>query len=528
VNATTSNRPNDFETNSTSNHVVKVLSIGGPLAAPCLANEQGPTTVTPRVEFTRVTQFAEALDQLASDNFDMVLLDLAESDPSNLELLEALCHRTPNTAVVLLSNQHASESVIRAFETGVADGALNAIAGENFYQIVCNASESTRAQQALRESEERYRKLLRSVTSYVYTVEVRDGVPLSTRHGPGCAAATGYSLEDYARDPYLWLWMIHPDDRELVLGRIDQTLSGNRVPPIEHRIHHRDGTERWVRDTIVPHYDADGRMVEYDGVVEDITERRLAEERLRQRESFLLAAKKIQDNFLPERGPSLSGFDIAGAVYPAEFVAGDLFDYLPMPDGTMGIVVGDVTGHGFGPALIMAETHVTLRSLVTTHLELPEILALANSILFRETASEHFVTLFFANLDTKNRTLRYVSAGHPPAYVLDASGQLKASLTSTSIPLAILAETDFDYGRPITLALGDVILLVTDGIVEATNMTKEAFGVPRLLETVRCNISKPARKIVKQIHKAVCDFCGRKELKDDVTAVVVKVGPDCN
>jgi PAS domain S-box-containing protein len=395
VNAATSSKPTDFELNGTPSQVVKILSIGGPLADLYQASKQVEAKVTPRVEFTCVDRFADAFGQLTSDSFDIVLLDPSSSDPTELEVLETLRQRTPNTTVVLVSNQHPAESTMQAVLAGLADGALNTVAGTTLHRLVQNAAESYRTQQALQESEDRYRRLLRSVTSYVYTVEVQDGMPVTTRHGPGCAAATGYSPEDYAQDPYLWLWMIHPDDRELVLRHVDETLSGNRVPPIEHRIHHRDGTERWVRDTIVPHYDADGRMVEYDGVVEDITDRKLAEERLRHRESFLLAAKRIQQKFLPRRSPSLPGFDIAGAVYPAEFVAGDFFDYLRLPDGSIGIVVGDVAGHGFGPALIMAETHVTLRSLAATHVAVPEVLSLANSILFRETASEHFITPVF-------------------------------------------------------------------------------------------------------------------------------------
>lgn len=526
MSATTSNRLSDLEGNGTSNQVVKILSIGGPVAGTCQGREHDPATVVPRIEFIHLEPFADALDRLGSERFDVVLVDLSAREFSDLEVLGTLRRQTPKTAFVLLSDQKPSESMIQMFQAGVVDGVLNTVAGSSFYEMAQDAAEGVRTQEALQESEDRYRKLLRSVTSYVYTVELQDGVPVATRHGPGCASATGYSPEDYARDPYLWLWMIHPDDRELVLTHVDQILSGNRVPPIEHRIHHRDGTERWVRDTIVPHYDGAGRMVEYDGVVEDITERKLAEERLRHRESFLLAAKKIQQKFLPRRSPSVPGFDIAGAVYPAEFVAGDFFDYLRLPDGSMGIVVGDVAGHGFGPALIMAETHVTLRSLVATHVTVPEILTLANSILFRETASEHFITLCLARLDTENRTLTYVSAGHPTGYVLDDSGHLKASLTSTSIPVAILPKSDFIYGSPVALAPGDVVLLLTDGILEATNSEKQAFGTQRLLETLRSNIRKPARKIVKQIHTAVCDFCGGQELKDDVTAVVVKVEPN--
>ena len=137
------------------------------------------------------------------------------------------------------------------------------------------------AEQALRESQQRYRRLLEAITSYRYSVEVRDGRAISTRHSEGCLAATGCAPEDYASDPYLWITMVHPDDREMVRRHAAEVLSNKDVPPLEHRIVHRDGRTRWVCDTIVPHRDAEGRLVRYDGLVDDVTERKRVEERLR-------------------------------------------------------------------------------------------------------------------------------------------------------------------------------------------------------------------------------------------------------
>jgi len=131
---------------------------------------------------------------------------------------------------------------------------------------------------ALQASEQRYRQLLESVTSYLYTVQVRDGKAVSTMHGPGCAAVTGYTSEEYAADPYLWYRMVHDDDRPLVLAQAEQVLRGGPAAPLEHRVRHKNGPVIWVRNTIVPRHDDQGRLVSYDGLITDITERRHSEE----------------------------------------------------------------------------------------------------------------------------------------------------------------------------------------------------------------------------------------------------------
>jgi diguanylate cyclase (GGDEF)-like protein/PAS domain S-box-containing protein len=143
------------------------------------------------------------------------------------------------------------------------------------------------AEDALRESEERYTRLVDAVTGYTYSVEVDEGRTVSTSHSVGCLPVTGYSPEDYDSKADLWYSMIFPDDRAVVEALLRNLLSGNEVSPLEHRIIRRDGAVIWIRNTLVPHYDASRRVVRYDGLVEDITNRKLAEEALRTSETFL-------------------------------------------------------------------------------------------------------------------------------------------------------------------------------------------------------------------------------------------------
>ncbi len=140
--------------------------------------------------------------------------------------------------------------------------------------------ERQQAEKALQASEERYKRLLHSVTDYIYTVTVDQGRAISTKHGLNCVAVTGYTSQEYAADPHLWYQMIYEEDRVTVTDQIAHLLAGQAVPPLEHRLTHKDGSIRWVRHTPVLRRDKEGTVVAYDGLITDITPRKRVEERL--------------------------------------------------------------------------------------------------------------------------------------------------------------------------------------------------------------------------------------------------------
>jgi PAS domain S-box-containing protein len=143
-------------------------------------------------------------------------------------------------------------------------------------------TEIIRAEEAVRKSEERYRELLASITDYIYSVRLQSGIVVATSHGPGCLSVTGYMPQEYTNDPNLWHRMVHPDDRAAVVENAAAMAIGKVPPTIEHRIFHRDGSIRWVRNQRVPHYSSGGNLAGYDGLVSDITSRKEAEEKLTQ------------------------------------------------------------------------------------------------------------------------------------------------------------------------------------------------------------------------------------------------------
>jgi hypothetical protein len=249
--------------------------------------------------------------------------------------------------------------------------------------------------------------------------------------------------------------------------------------------------------------------------------RRRAEETVRRGEERMQIARRIQTRLCPLSPTKLKGFEIAGAFHPAEATGGDFYDFIPMRGRRIGIVIGDVTGHGFGSALLMAETRAYLRALALTHTNVGEILTLTNAMVAADTDADHFVTLFMACIDPSCRSLVYAGAGHD-AYLLRATGHC-SRLQSTSLPLGIAKDTVVSQTAGIVLDDGDVLLLFTDGIVEARSQRGEHFGIDRTIEAIIANRANPAREMLDRLSETVRAFSGQVPQKDDMAAVIVRV-----
>jgi serine phosphatase RsbU (regulator of sigma subunit) len=246
-----------------------------------------------------------------------------------------------------------------------------------------------------------------------------------------------------------------------------------------------------------------------------------AEEALRDTSEEFRAAGEIQQRLFPVRPPKLEGFELAGALYPAKATAGDYYDYIPMLDGCLGVVVGDVSSHGMGPALLMSETRACLRTLAQVHSDVGEILTRANRVLAADTSDFHFVTLAMARLDPRNRTMVYASAGQR-GYLLHPGLNVEI-LDSTSLPLGVRDDTVVPASVPIQLASGDLITFFTDGVVEAESPGRVRFGFTRALETIRSERDKTAAEIIDSLHRQILGFSRNMPQADDITMVVVKV-----
>ncbi|NQT14125.1 MAG: PAS domain S-box protein, partial [Planctomycetes bacterium] len=357
-----------------------------------------------------------------------------------------------------------------------------------------------RAEESLRKSEERFELAVQGTEAGVWDWDLRTN---QVYYSALWKRMLGYEQREIEDEYTAWEGLLHPDDRQRALATVRDYLDGKTEEyELEHRLRHKDGSYRWIlaRGALVR--DVDGKPYRMVGSHLDVTERKLSERRLREREAQLLAAQHIQEHLLPPGSPTVPGFDIAGRVFPAEFAAGDYFDYLCFPDGALGIAIGDVCGHGVGAALLTATTIAHFRSLAEDHTDVGEISAHANSMLCWETEAGRFVTNLLAHVDLKSRMVHYVGAGHPWGYVLTQSGDVKSILKSSALPLAIMRETEFPVSGPVGLETGDLVLLVTDGLLEAQSPDGVLFGTERTLELVRANRHLKASEIIETLHAA--------------------------
>jgi PAS domain S-box-containing protein len=224
---------------------------------------------------------------------DVIVADYSHPSLNDISALKLTLNQSPPVPFILLLETLDEAIVIQCIKSGVTDYVpKNHLAG--LAPAVQRALEKRRAEVSLKESEERYRRITEAITDYVYTVKVRNGQPYQTIHGIACEAVTGFTTEEFAANPNLWIEMVYETDRSAVLKHAEKILTGAKTSPLEHRIVRKDGTIRWVKNTAVPHFDDQGKLRAYDGVIRDITERRLAEEARQKMEVQLQQAQKME------------------------------------------------------------------------------------------------------------------------------------------------------------------------------------------------------------------------------------------
>jgi sigma-B regulation protein RsbU (phosphoserine phosphatase) len=194
-----------------------------------------------------------------------------------------------------------------------------------------------------------------------------------------------------------------------------------------------------------------------------------------------------------------------------------------MSDGHWGIVIGDASGHGIGAALLIAETRAYLRAFAFPHTGPGEVLGSVNQRLADDITADQFVTLFFGRLNPHTRSLVYSNAGHLPAYVLDGRGEVKLVLQSTGLPLSVDPTGVFPNSPTVHLGPGDLLFLLSDGIVEAHTGGGPLFGIGRALEVVRAHHHEPPGEIIAALMHQAREWSGSAQA-DDMTAIVIKVG----
>jgi phosphoserine phosphatase RsbU/P len=236
-------------------------------------------------------------------------------------------------------------------------------------------------------------------------------------------------------------------------------------------------------------------------------------------------AREVQERLFPQKWPEVRGLDYSGKCRTALGVGGDYYDFLALPEGMLGIALGDVSGKGIAAALMMASLQASLRAeAARAGSEIGGMIARVNQMLYDASAEDRYATLFYAQYDPRARRFSYVNAGHNPPMVFRHSahsGNVER-LDQHGGPVVGLME-DCKYERAeIALAPGDVVVMYTDGISEAMSSALEEWGEKRLMEAVRECRSLPAEGMIARIMEAASAFAGGAPQSDDMTLVVLR------
>lgn len=237
-------------------------------------------------------------------------------------------------------------------------------------------------------------------------------------------------------------------------------------------------------------------------------------------EQQLRIAKQVQMALLPAVSPVLAGYDIAGTNVPTWEIGGDYFDYLPQPDGRLGLAIADVSGKGVPAALIMATFRAALRAQRVKGIALDAIADRLNRILLDSMDSSRFVTAFYGLLEPRTGAVSFANCGHNPPLLLRAAGT-RDLLASGGPALGMWHGATFVPGEA-SLLPGDNLVLYTDGVIEIMNTANEMFGVDRLEQAIRCLPRASSRDLLEAVIDATRAFAGRAGYEDDFTLVIVR------
>jgi phosphoserine phosphatase RsbU/P len=248
-----------------------------------------------------------------------------------------------------------------------------------------------------------------------------------------------------------------------------------------------------------------------------LLEERMERERM---ERELELATEIQQRFQPSGPPIIDGYEFQGISFSCYEIGGDYYDFIPRDDGRMVVALGDVSGKGTAAALLMSSLHAAVHAQIAARSSLDNVVDSVNTYLSENTPTNRFVTLFIGELDPATGTMRYINAGHNPPVVGHADGRI-SQLDSGGLPLGLMAEAQYESGE-IQLLAGDALVVYSDGVSEATNLNDEEFGMDRLIEVIRKNLTGSASGMRDKVESALSSFTQNAPAGDDITLLIVK------
>jgi sigma-B regulation protein RsbU (phosphoserine phosphatase) len=234
-------------------------------------------------------------------------------------------------------------------------------------------------------------------------------------------------------------------------------------------------------------------------------------------------ARQIQMSLLPPAPPKVKGASFASVCLPAAHVGGDYYDFFHDGDNVIGIVIGDVSGHSVGAALIMVEARSVLRSQVHSACNAGDVLASLNDLLHEDLSSaELFISMFYAQYYADDSRLSYSNAGHNPPILFRREQGGCLELDTEGLILGVKKDVIFEE-KSLQLQDGDVVFFYTDGVTESRNDDGELFGMERLCDKIITQVKGNPQQIIDAVMEEIRNFSGSASLSDDISMIVLKI-----
>jgi serine phosphatase RsbU (regulator of sigma subunit)/CheY-like chemotaxis protein len=457
-------------------------------------------------ELVPCESLADALERLISSDFDVVLLDLMLPDSEGLETCHRVVAAVRNVPVVVMTGTNDREMATEAIRCGAQDYLIKGgFPGSAIARVLQYAIDRHHFQRELVQRDNQLREVCRHVPAIIWT----------TNRELKITSAVGAGLQLLSLDP-----------RQIVgktleeYFQIDGVASG--IVKAHKRALEREAVSletewmgRLFEIKIDPLHEQEHNVAGTIGVALDVTERRSLDREI----NF---ARLVQEALLPAEHPSLERFEIFGGSHPARQTCGDWFDYLNFPDGSLGLVVGDVCGKGFGPAILSATIAAYMEVLAETHSGVSEILDFCNRLVCRRALEGQFAVLTLARLQPGTMSVTFGGAGDG-MLIVGGDGRLKRRVASSGLPIGLIDPTCYKNCAQVPLDPGDILLLLTDGFREAFDSTEQMFGEASIVQTVAAHVQDSASEIFQSLWRAVRQFGGDQPQSDDMTGIVVKV-----
>ena len=474
--------------------------------------------------FKRVETASEMVEALNHEKWEVILADYNLPEFSAPKALEVLRNTKLDIPFIIVSGGIGEDTAVAAMRAGANDYLMKG----NLARLVPAVERELRdaavrvsrrkAIKELRESEMRHRTLIENASDIIVVLNSKGVVSFIS---PACEKVLGKKEDDFIGKD--WFQFAEESFRLKIKNEYFRSLSQKLVSfSFEGRFIDANGDSR-VLDATAQNLLNDEAI---EGVVlnvRDVTERLKSQAAIRDSAEEFRVAREIQQHLFPKQAPIIDGFDIAGASSPAAATGGDYFDYLKTTDGQLVLAVADVSGHGAGPAMLMAETRAYLRLLVRNRHHLGDILVRANNMVGEDVGKDRFITMHLVKLDSKSKMIAHSSSGHTPGYIIGEKGEIKSKMKRTGIALGVTPDAPYEVEGPLKLVKGDIIILLTDGLAETPNSEGELFGAQRVIDELHRNRSLSAAEIVNSVFKMVADFSQGAEQEDDYTMIVAKV-----